>query len=109
MGTLVDIAVEGMTLEDIQNFYNRMCKKYQVLSVKAFFIYNNEESLKRVKRPLNYKGIYIERPFRKIYLKAEKLEVRTVYHELFHHLNPHLNDGPNFERLLDKFMLTEYL
>lgn len=109
MSILVDIAVEGMSLEDIQDFYDRICKKYKVLSVKAFFIYNDDESLKRTGRPLNYKGLYIERPFRKIYLKAERLEIRTIYHELFHHLNPHLNDGPDFEKKLDKFMLEEYL
>lgn len=109
MCVLVDIAIEGMSLEDVQEFYDRMCKKYNVLSVKAFFIYSDKESLKRTGRLLNYKGLYIERPFRKIYLKAEKLEVRTIYHELFHHLNPHLNDGPKFEKLLDRFMLEEYL
>lgn len=109
IGPLVAIATEGMSIDDVQEFYDRLCKKYKKLSVKAFLIHTDEESLKRTGRPLNYRGLYIEWPFRKIYLKANDFTERVVLHEIFHHLNPHLMDGPEFERLLDEFEKTDYL
>jgi len=108
----IGIDEEGMYLSDVQEFYNRLCKKYRTLSVKAYLVHNDEESTKltgQAFRKLDYKGLYIEWPFRKIFLNANNFTIRTVYHEIFHHLNPNLRDGEKFERLLDKFMIEEYL
>ena len=109
MNLLVDIDVEGMDLKDVQEFYDRLCKKYNVLSVKAYIVHNDIESLKLAGRILDYEGLYIEWPFRKIFLKADSFTVRTVYHEILHHLNPSLKHGPKFERIVDKLMMVEYL
>jgi len=96
-------------LNEIQEFYNRMCKKYNKLSVKAYFVHDEEESLKLANRKLDYRGLYIEIPFRKIFLNRMLFNNRTIFHELFHHLNPHLKDGPKFEKLLDEFIYIERL
>lgn len=42
----VAIGEEGMSLSDIQEFYDRICKKYDVLSVKAYLVYDDEESIR---------------------------------------------------------------
>lgn len=109
MNLLVDIDVDGMGVKDVQEFYNRICKKYNSLSVKAYLVYSDEQSIKLAGRKLDYDGLYIEIPFRKIFLNANSFDIRTVYHELFHHLNPKLNDGRKFEKLLDCFMKENYL
>ncbi len=106
---LVANDVEGMDIFDVQEFYDRLCKKYKVLSVKAFLVHNDEHSLKLAGRKLDYEGLYIEWPFRKIFLNSYTFSVRTVYHAIFHHLNPNLSDGSKFEKLLDVFMEEEYL
>lgn len=98
-----------MDIKDVQEFYNRLCKKYNKLSVKAYVIHNNEESWNLAGRKLDYSGLYIEIPFRKIFLNANTYDTETIFHEIFHHLNPHLHDGPLFERLLSEFINTEYL
>lgn len=109
---LIAIDADGMSLSDIQEFYDRLSKKYRMLSVKAYFVHTDEESIKLTGsafRKLDYDGLYIEWPFRKIFLNANNFTIRTVYHEVFHHLNPNLRDGEKFERLLDRFMQEEYL
>jgi hypothetical protein len=87
-----------MNLDEIQNLYNELCRKHKALSVKAYFVSGED---------LDYKGLYIERPFRKIYLNKELFNTRTVYHEIFHHLNPSLHDGKEFELLLNHFIYDE--
>lgn len=87
-----------MNLIEIQNLYNELCKKHKTLSVKAYFVSGED---------LDYKGLYIERPFRKIFLNEELFNTRTVYHEFFHHLNPSLHDGAEFELLLNHFIFDE--
>jgi hypothetical protein len=85
-------------LNEIQELYDGLCKKHKTLSVKAYFVSGED---------LDYKGLYIERPFRKIYLNQELFNTRTVYHEFFHHLNPSLHDGEEFEKLLNHFIYDE--
>lgn len=109
MKTEVVIDIGGMDIKDVQSFFDRMCNKYNKLSVKAYVVHNNEESLRLAGRPLDYAGLYIEIPFRKIFLQANRYDTETIYHEIFHHLNPHLNDGPIFEKLLQQFIKDEYL
>jgi hypothetical protein len=85
-------------LSEIQELYNTLCRKYSLLSVKAYFVSGEE---------LDYRGLYIEWPFRKIYLNTDHFNDRTIYHEFFHHLNPSFIDGVEFERLLDEFINKE--
>lgn len=80
-------------LQDIQNLYNELCRKHNKLSVKVYFV-----------KDVPYRGLYIEIPFRKIFLNEELYTNRTIYHEIFHHLNPELVDGEEFETKLDKFI-----
>jgi len=87
-----------MKLDEIQKIYDDLCKKHKALSVKAYFVSGEN---------LDYKGLYVERPFRKIYLNKEIFNTRTVYHEIFHHLNPSLKDGVEFESLLNYFIYDE--
>ncbi len=93
-----------MTLEAIQNFYDRVCQDCNILSVKAYFVITHVDSLKLAGVPLNYVGLYQERPFRKIFLNRTLFNRRTVYHEIFHHVRTDLKDGPEFEFLLDAFI-----
>ena len=96
-----------MKLTEIQRLYDHLCKKYNTLSVKVYFVNDNEDSLILSNRKLDYKGLYIETPFRKIFLNVNLYNIRTVYHEIFHHLNPVLLDGTEFEDLLDIFIKKE--
>lgn len=84
-------------LDSIQNYYNTVCEKYGKLRIKANYKFMS-----------NIKGLYIEIPFPIIYLNPELLSERTVHHELFHHLNPHLHDGDGFESLLTNFIIDIY-
>ena len=86
------------SLSNIQELYNDLCRKYNRMSVKAYFVSGEE---------LDYKGLYVEWPFRKIYLNTDHFNDRTVYHEILHHINPSLKDGVEFEKLLDEFIDKE--
>lgn len=88
--------MKGLT--EIQELYNNICSRYNALSVKAYFVSDKD---------LSYKGLYVEVPFRKIYLNTNCFNDRTIYHEIFHHLNPKLNDGDEFEILLTEFIKKE--
>lgn len=109
MNLQVAIDIGGIDIKDVQDFYDRLCKKYKKLSVKAYVVHDDDESWKLAGRKLDYRGLYIEWPFRKIFLKANEYDTETVYHEIFHHLNPHLQDGPKFQKLLQKFIEQEYM
>lgn len=86
------------SLSNIQELYNDLCRKYNCMSVKAYFVSGKD---------LDYKGLYIEWPFRKIYLNTEYFDDRTIYHEILHHINPSIKDGSEFEKLLDEFINKE--
>jgi len=79
-------------LAAIQNFYDLICKDFNVLKVRVHF-----------DSTLPCKGLYIEIPFPKIYLNPLWFDDNTVYHELFHHIRPDLQDGPEFESKLSYF------
>lgn len=85
-----------MELNEIQKLYDNLCTKYKALSVKAYFTSDVE-----------YRGLYVEFPFRKIYLNKDLFSTRTVYHEIYHHLNPSLKDGNDFESGLSYFIYDE--
>lgn len=87
-----------MILEEIQQLYNNICSRYNALSVKVYFTSDKD---------LGYKGLYLEMPFRKIYLNTNYFTDRTIYHEIFHHLNPKMHDGEEFEMLLTEFIKKE--
>lgn len=99
------IAIEEFHDKDeIQEFYDYICKKYNKLRVRVYFVSTDEESLRLTKRKLDYAGLYIEIPFSKIFLNRHKVTTRVIHHEMFHHLNPNLNDGPRFQKLLNEFI-----
>jgi len=87
-----------MTIKSIQCFYDTVCLKYNVLRVKVYIVPD--------KQLIRLKGLYIEWPYRKIYLNQSHFDKRTVYHEIFHHIRPDLNDGDIFEQELDKFIFV---
>ena len=91
-------------IDNIQELYNKLCLEYQRLSVKVYLLDTDEQSILMTGRNLNYKGLYIEYPFRKIYLNTNNFTTRTIYHEIFHHLNPDMLDGDRFEKALDSFI-----
>lgn len=108
----IAIGHADMHLSDIQEYYDRVCRKYNLMSVKAYLVHSDEESIRltgQAMRKLDYKGLYIHWPFRKIFLNANQFDIDTVYHEIFHHLHPNLNDGPKFERMLKEFIKYEYI
>lgn len=108
----VAVGEDGMSLSDVQEFYDRICRKYKVLSVKAYLVHNDNESIRltgSASRKLDYEGLYIERPFRKIFLNANNFTIKTVYRMLFYHLRPRIKNGERLERSLEKFMSEEYL
>lgn len=81
------------TLKHIQEMYSQICRRHNTITPRVYF-----------KPDLEFKGLYIEVPFPKIYLNPDCFTYRTIFHELFHHLNPNLNDGEEFERQLDHFI-----
>lgn len=91
-------------LSAIQKLYDDLCLKHDILSVKVYFVSSDEDSCLLANRPLDYKGLYVHWPFRKIFLNTTCFDDRTVYHEFLHHLYPSIPDGPEFESLLDRFI-----
>ncbi len=80
-----------MELKEIQKLYDFLCEKYNIQSVKAYF-----------KSEGNLQG----NTFRKIYLNKDMFNTRTVYHEIYHYINPSLKGG-DFESGLNYFIYDE--
>lgn len=54
---------------------------------------------------LPYRGIYIEIPYPKIIIDENYANDQYVIaHEIFHHLNPNMKDGEEFEQKLKLFI-----
>lgn len=55
------------TVQEIQNLYDRLCRRYNLLSVHVSFV-----------RDVEYRGLYVEIPFRKIYLNQDFYNLYTT-------------------------------
>lgn len=80
-------------LEGIQRFYRETCAELGLLT--AHVSYRKMEDAR---------GLYVEHPLPRIYLDPDSYDDRTVWHEIFHHVRTDLDDGPEFEALLDDFI-----